>query len=112
MLAELSRPDLPSEIARDGVEHSWASYSETLRRLVLDSDAAGWLSHVTVPVVIVAGLGDLVCNHPYLQELARSHHNVEFLVWRGDHHLPLTDPSLVIGLILAITDGVEVLPGR
>ena len=112
LLAELSRPDLPSEIARDGVEHSWASYSETLRRLIFDSDAAGWLSHVTVPVVIVAGLGDPVCNHPYLQGLARSHHNVELQVWRGDHHLPLTDTSLVIGLILAITEGVEVLPGR
>lgn len=71
-LAELSRPDLPSQIARDGVEHTWASYSETLGRLVLDSGAVGRLSDITAPVVIVAGRDDPVCNHPFL-EGDRSH---------------------------------------
>lgn len=114
LLAELSRPDLPSQIARDGVEHSWASYSESLGRLVLDSGAAGWLSDVTVPVVIVAGRGDPVCNHPFLEEIARTHANVAYRAWRGGHQLPLTDPTLAIGLILDIADwaGTSAHPSR
>jgi len=104
-LAELSRPDLPARIARDGVEHSWASYSETLERLVLDSGAVGLLSDVTVPVVIVAGHDDPVCNHPFLEEIARIHPNVAYRAWRGDHQLPLTDPRLTVGLILDVADG-------
>jgi len=103
-LAALSRPDLPARIARDGVEHTWASYTETLEGLVLDSGAAGWLSDVTVPVVIVAGRDDPVCNHPFLEGIARTHPNISYRAWHGDHHLPLTDPGLAIGLILEVAD--------
>ncbi len=103
-LAELSRPDLPARIARDGVEHTWASYSETLERLVLGSGAAGWLADVTVPVVIVAGRDDPVCNHPFLAEIARTDPNISYRAWPGDHHLPLTDPGLVVRLILEVAD--------
>ena len=103
-LAELIRPDLPARIARDGVEHTWASYSETLGRLVLDSGVVGWLADVTMPVVIVAGRDDPVCNHPFLEEIARTHPNVAYRAWRGDHQLPLTDPGLAIGLILDVAD--------
>lgn len=107
VLAELLLPDLPSQIARDGVEHSWASYSETLERLVIDNAAADWLSDITVPVVIVAGLGDPVCNHPFLREIAGSHPNVDYRAWPGDHHLPLTDPTRAMALIVDIADGAE-----
>ena len=106
-LAELSRPDLPSQIARDGVEHSWASYSETLERLVIDNAAADWLSDITVPVVIVAGTGDPICNHPFLREIARSHPNVDYQAWPGGHHLPLTDPTRAMALIVDIADGAK-----
>jgi pimeloyl-ACP methyl ester carboxylesterase len=104
MLAELLRPDLPPQIARDGVEHSWASYSETLERLVIDNTAINWLSNVTVPVVIVAGLGDPVSNHPFLREIARSHPNINYQSWSGDHHLPLTNPTRTLALILDVAD--------
>lgn len=107
MLAELLRPDLPSQIARDGVEHSWESYSETLEQLVIDSAAADWLSHIAVPVVIIAGLDDPVCNHPFLREIARTHPNADYQAWPGDHHLPLTDPTRVMALIIDIADGAH-----
>jgi len=102
-LAALTRPDLPA-IARDGVEHTWASYTETLEGLVLDSGAAGWLAEVVVPVVIVAGRDDPVCNHPFLQEIASTYPNNSYRVRRGDHHLPLANPGLAIELILDVTD--------
>ena len=106
-MAELSRPDLPSQIARDGVEHSWASYSETLERLVIDNAAADWLSDITVPVVIVAGLADPICNHPFLREIARSHPYVDYQAWPGGRHLPLTDPTRAMALIVDIADGAS-----
>jgi len=104
VLAELSRPDLPARIARDGVEHTWASYTQTLDGLVLDSGAAGWLADVTMPVVIVAGRDDPVCNHAFLEDIARTHPNTSYRAWRGDHQLPLTDPGLAIELILDVAD--------
>jgi pimeloyl-ACP methyl ester carboxylesterase len=104
-LAALSRPDLPAQIARDAVEHSWASYSETLGRLVLDNGAAEWLEAMTARVVIVAGIDDHVCNLRFLAQLACSHPNVEFRAWSGDHHLPLTDSGRVLELIHDVADG-------
>lgn len=101
MVAELTRPDLPSVIARDGVQHTWASYSETLRTVVLDSGNAAHLAEVRVPVHLVAGISDRVCDHTHLRSLAQANPNVHYLAWRGGHHLPLTDPLRVLDLILA-----------
>lgn len=111
VLAQLSRPDLASRIARDGVKHSWASYSETLARLVIDNAAADSLCNVTVPVVIVAGIDDPVCNHPFLREIARTHPNVDYQAWPGDHHLPMTDPTRAMALIIDIARGAQTSAG-
>ncbi len=98
-LAVLARPDLPAEIATDSVQHSWASYSRSLRRLVLDADTARWLAQVDAPVVIVAGDADPVCDQRWLRELASRGPATRFCAWPGHHHLPLLRPIELVELI-------------
>jgi pimeloyl-ACP methyl ester carboxylesterase len=100
-LAVLATPDLPAEIARDGVQHSWSSYSETLTGLLLTSSASDWLDDVEVPIVLIAGDRDAACDLGWLRTLSALHPNVSLEIWNGDHHLPLTDPGAVIQRILA-----------
>ncbi len=101
-LAVLSRPDLPAEIVRDGVQHSWNSYSETLTGLVLTSNAGEWLDDIDVPVVLIAGDRDAACDLGWLRTLSARHLNVRLEIWRGDHHLPLTEPAAIVQLIDAV----------
>jgi pimeloyl-ACP methyl ester carboxylesterase len=104
MIAPLFRPDLPAAIARDAVRHTWASYSETLVRLILDVPAVGWLPSVTVPVHLVAGADDDTLDLGFLEDLARRHPHVSLTVWpSAGHHLPLTHPEACLADIRAVT---------
>ncbi len=98
------RPDLPPQIARDGVQHTWVSYSETLRRLLLAAEASAWLDEIDVPVLFVAGTGDPVCDLAWLDHLAARHPGVTVERWQGDHDLPLSYDSEVIRRIAELAD--------
>lgn len=37
-IAVVLRPDLPAAIARDAVQHNWASYPATMRNVIIDGD--------------------------------------------------------------------------
>lgn len=101
-LAVLSMRHLPAEIVRDGVQHSWNSYSETLKGLVLTSNAGEWLVDIEVPVVLIAGDRDAACDLEWLRTLSARHPNVRLEIWNGDHHLPLTEPDAIIHRIDAM----------
>ena len=88
-IAALTHPGLPPEIAADAVQHTWASYSQTLRLVILAAEATTWLDDITCPVRLVAGDEDAVTDLAYLQHLADAHDNVELHVWPGSHDLPL-----------------------
>ena len=45
-LACAVRPGLPSAIRRDGVQHGWASYSETFRHVLAAAEGGHWLANV------------------------------------------------------------------
>jgi pimeloyl-ACP methyl ester carboxylesterase len=95
----LLRPDLPGPLADDRVEHSWASYSQTLSNLVLGAEASSWLAEITVPVRILAGSDDDGIDHQYLAELADRHDYVILDHLRGGHDLPLVAPKLCLATI-------------
>jgi pimeloyl-ACP methyl ester carboxylesterase len=111
MIAPLLRPDLPAAIARDAVRHTWASYSQTLVRLILDVPAVGWLPRVAVPVYLIAGADDDTLDLGFLEDLARRHPQVSLTVWPGaGHHLPLTHPEACLTEIrAALSHGVLVV---
>jgi pimeloyl-ACP methyl ester carboxylesterase len=101
VVARLWRPGLPPTIARDGVQHSWVSYSQTMRRVILDAAAPGWLPATRCPVMLVAGARDPVTDVALLDDLAVRHANVTTEVWSGgDHDLPLSHPERCVACIL------------
>jgi len=89
-LAVLTHPRLPAPIAADAVEHNWASYSETLTKVILDAGAVGWLETVDAPVRFVAGNRDRVIHHQFLLQLG-STAGVAVEIWPGRHDLPLVE---------------------
>jgi pimeloyl-ACP methyl ester carboxylesterase len=104
-LATWWRPDLPRAVALDAVEHSWASYSETLTRMLLAADATRWIDEVDVPLHLVAGTRDRMCDIDFVQHLASRSRNVEVDVWRGaGHHLPLERPAACRAEIAAFVE--------
>jgi len=92
-LAVWSHPQLPASIAADGVQHTWASYSQTLEQVLLTADTGQWLNGLTVPLRLIAGDRDPVVDLGYLRCVAQRHDNVELDVWHGGHDLPLARPD-------------------
>jgi pimeloyl-ACP methyl ester carboxylesterase len=89
-LASWWRPDLPLEIAVDGVQHSWSSYCETITRVVLAAEAPAWLKATTVPVHLIIGSEDTVPDLDFVQALSTRLPHVTTAVWpHADHDAPL-----------------------
>lgn len=100
-LAVALHPELPIPVARDSVQHSWASYSETLAEIIVSARAGAWLNALTIPVLVVAGDEDQVLDHAYLDRLAvRSSLTLER--WAGAHDLPLSRPADCASRIAAV----------
>ncbi|MEO7573471.1 MAG: alpha/beta hydrolase [Acidimicrobiales bacterium] len=100
-LAALTHPGLPREIAADAVQHSWASYSETLALVVLAAEATTWLERVRCPVHLVAGDSDPVVDHDHLRRMAELHPGVTLRVLPGRHDLPVTHATDCASMIAA-----------
>lgn len=87
------RHDLPAAVAADAVRHSWASYLETLNRVILAAETARWLPSVRVPVLVVAGGSDKVVDIDHLAEIDRANEHVTLEVWDGaGHGIPFSHP--------------------
>lgn len=96
------RPDLPPEIARDGVAHDWHSYSGTLRDLMIAAEGARDLERLSIPVRLICGEGDRVVDRDLLREIAASRPNLTLETWPGDHDLPLVAPERCVDAIRAL----------
>lgn len=104
-LAVVTHPELPGPIAADSVEHTWESYSGTLDRVILASDASAWLGQVRTPVVFVVGDDDPVVDVSYLEALVAEHEQFVLQRWDGDHHLPLTTSRRCVDVIERLVTG-------
>lgn len=84
------RPDLPGPILRDATRHTWTSYSETVRRVILTGHGPRWLAAARCEVLLVAGAGDPYLEPGLLAELADRYPRVQARIWPGaGHDLPL-----------------------
>lgn len=101
-IAALTHPRLPHEIAADSVQHTWASYSQTLEHVIVAAEATTWLDRIGCPVHLVAGDHDPVADHGHLRRLAGTHDNVTLIEPSGRHQLPLTHPAECTRLIVAM----------
>ena len=105
VLASLIRPGLPAAIRRDGVQHSWASYSESFREISAATQTRRCLANIHVPVQLVAGSEDPVTDLVYLRDLARQLPYVALTTCNGaDHNLPLTHPADAVTVITRVAE--------
>ena len=92
------RPSLPEPIAMDAVEHSWVSYSRTLRKLVVESQPPRMIDLRSTPIWLVAAADDALMETRFLVQLARAP-NVHLDIWSGGHDLPLSRPFAAVAAI-------------
>lgn len=98
-IARWLRPDLPTAIADDSVQHSWVSYSRTVRNLVLDAQPPRDLAGLKIPIVLVAGEDDPVVDLAFVRELAARYPNIQLEIWPGSHDLPLSASDRCVAAI-------------
>jgi pimeloyl-ACP methyl ester carboxylesterase len=104
-LYSILRPDLPYPLVEDSTRHSWVSYSETLRRVILAAEGANWLATATSPILMVAGTEDRYLDLEYLRSLADQNSQVQLHVWAGqEHDLPLSQPERCLKAIESWND--------
>jgi pimeloyl-ACP methyl ester carboxylesterase len=110
-LASWLRSDLPAELAEASVQHSWASYSQSLAEVILTAGARADLQRCAAPVRILVGDTDPVCDLALLEASAHdlAHVSLE-LVAGGGHDLHLTQPDRCVALIRAAIAGTGVQP--
>lgn len=101
-IAAWIRADLPTALAKDGVLHTWSSYSRSLDAVIVDPWALHALMEVTVPVGLVIAADDPVPDPALLRELMATRSNLRLYEWDGGtHDIPVTRPHDVVQLVRA-----------
>lgn len=99
-LYAMIRPEFPYPILEDATRHSWASYSETIKRVIMAAEGMRWLASARCEVALVAGTEDRLLDLDLLRELADQYPHVRLRVVPGaGHHLPLTHPDECLAAI-------------
>jgi len=99
-LAQVLRPDLPGPVARDGVRHTWPSYSESLRDIILAAEARALVPTLTMPVHLIAGRRDAIAPPELLRGLDATP-NIETTIWDVDHDMELVIPHAIADALSA-----------
>ncbi len=81
--APLLARDLPAEVARAGLDHSWESYSKSIEGIVLADLIPGLLERVEQPVTVVHGRSDLTVPLANIEELGALVQKLTVI--EGDH---------------------------
>ncbi len=90
--------DIPAEVARDSVQHSWPAYRDALATMLAENPIPSWISAPGGPTRIVLADADL--RTPAGDVLDHPHDLVDVVVLAGDHLLPLRRPDVVQDVIL------------
>lgn len=92
---------LPPAVVQDFWEHSWTSYSRTLRQVVIDHPAVPDLAATDVPCTLVYGRTDRTASHAPLPGLLAANPALRAVELPGGHHLPAQDPARIAQLLTA-----------
>jgi len=97
------RPAFPYPLVEDATRHSWVSYSETVRRVILAAEGATWFASGGTegpPVLVIAGDQDRYLDLNFLGELVAQRPGARLEVWTGEgHDLPLVQPERCLAAI-------------
>jgi pimeloyl-ACP methyl ester carboxylesterase len=102
LVAPRMMPELPPEMARDGVLHIWESYSRTLNRCILDLDVRMLTSKVRESgesVRLLHGALDEQVPLTAVEELGRSMGWALTIMPDASHSAPIEQPGACAGAI-------------
>lgn len=99
-LVPLFLPDMPPEVAREGLLHTWRSFNGTLRNVVLTKPIAAPLARIGPKVTFVHGRADCTTPLARIQALAAAT-GARVMATEDDH---LSYPSASAGLVVAAVE--------
>jgi pimeloyl-ACP methyl ester carboxylesterase len=94
---------LPATAASASVQHSWRSYSRSLRHVVEEQHVSGDLDVVRCPTAIVNGDDDHATLTSERLPEPRAGRAIDVVRVPGDHQLPVEQPDLVARIIAGRT---------
>jgi 3-oxoadipate enol-lactonase len=95
LAAPLFAPDVPPAVARAGLQHTWPSYSRTLRNVILKSRAREWLQEVKQPLLIIQGDRDRIAPLEPLKQAVAGLPNVGLCVLEAGHRVIFTHSAVI-----------------
>lgn len=81
--------NLPPDVVRDGLRHSWSSYSKTMRNVLFKARTIETLKD-GVPTLIFQGRDDKVAPLAFVQNAVQGISSVTLHEMAGDHSIPFT----------------------
>ena len=96
---------LPAAAASASVQHTWRSYSRSLRHIVEEQQVMEDLAVLSCPTVIVSGDEDEAALGPADLQDRSTESDLETMLVAGDHQLPVEQPQLVAGIIADLAAG-------
>lgn len=94
-------PDIPADVARDGVTYVWPAYRDALTSLLENNPLPQWLAEPSLPTTVIIATGDETVREADLNALLGPAVTVVRLA--GSHSIPLEHPAEVADVILART---------
>ena len=102
-MAPRIEPDVPPQVARDGVQHSFAAYSDALNSMWAGNPLADVLRNPTCPVTVLLAEQDKTVLTSDVLDLPPSP-DVRIVRADGDHGIAYTQPDLIATLLLEQRD--------
>ncbi len=102
-LAPSMARDLPAQVARGGVQHSYAAYSDALGSMWAGNPVGPLLRDPPCPVTVVLAQDDRTVRASDVLDLPRSE-DVRVVRVPGDHGVAYAAPDLIADLLLAQVD--------
>lgn len=88
---------VPEDLARDGVQHSWPAYRDALAALLDGNPLPAWIAAPAKRTTVI--LGDRDRQTPASDVMDFPHHAVDVVAVTGDHLIPLTEPRRIADAI-------------
>lgn len=82
--------DVPPLVAKDGLRHTWVSYSRTMRNVLFRADTTKWLQETTHPMLLIHGRRDRTAPLKNVKDNLALLDRAELIELDADHGLIFT----------------------
>lgn len=87
---------LPPQVARNSIKHNWASYSGTLKNIVMAHKSQDELVHLKCPTLFVHGRHDTLARWAKIDPWTHALPNSKLLLLEGGHDIVFTHEERIV----------------